>query len=256
MLTAINTNGSKVMAWQATGDSIYKCQICKTDVNFQGGVFVHRDGNGCPYADHQDSKTQAKLEIYRELLKVPQACSNVILEDAFDDCMPDITFHAGSYRVAIELRKKSLAFDEFRFRMNRYIKRKIFTLWILVGGFGFAQRVTQTEHVFKIKEMHKFLHSGYYGRTYWYCGQLNVAPVYLDDNIPQSAEGIVANPRRYGDLLRKVVTAPQKTANLLSDFKPVIRKQGPHDRYGFDDMALWIDKYPIWWTKVKDTWKP
>lgn len=143
----------------------FYCAGCNEKVILKKGDkmihhFAHEPGSDCEYGKGESEIHYIiKLMLLKYLLE--NNCKGVEIEKYFKEVRPDVCFEKDNEKVAIEIQKSNISIELITHRMECYKKLGIAVLWLLVG-------YTQNEYEeHSIKKHEKFLHTLYYGKTYW-----------------------------------------------------------------------------------------
>lgn len=166
---------------------------------------------------------------------------------------PDVSGRmGGDIRVAIEIQASNLTVNKIVNRTKHYSKRNIALLWIvpLTKELG--------DDPFRPRQYERYLHSIYYGRTYyWWDGlDLDVMPVHYEtatryiDPAEWYEDGEL---KQVGDYEKpyKTIKKPgySSALNIADDFELFKRSSftPENERIAVPECVIWRDKLQAWW---------
>lgn len=175
-------------------------------------------------------------------------------QKGLSELRPDVSGRIRGFPVAVEVQASALTTSKIVKRAKEYTKRGIYLLWIV------PLKEPLGELVFRPRLYERYLHSIYYGRTYyWWSGQgLAVQPVHygpavrhveyrewFENGSHVSGGGYDATYRIikkpvYG---RTIDIAEQFEAELRGEFTP------DNERKAVPQCAIWRDTLSVWWNE-------
>ncbi len=174
-------------------------------------------------------------------------------EKKIPELRPDISGRIEKYPIAIEVQASSLTVGKIVDRVTSYWRRSINLLWLAplrepLGDLPFRPRLYE-----------RYLHSIYYGRTYyWWAGQgLIVKPVHYGAEIRhvESRQGYDKDGNYYSgggyDKPYRIIKKPSygPDLDLVADFHSYLRDtfKPENERKAVPMCFIWKDKLKKWW---------
>ena len=233
MLSATKiSNNEKVYAWLINReDKPFSCPECGDEVILKKCInkvdhFAHKPPTSCEFGQGESEKHRAcKLEIYERLLKEPSV-TGCEIEKYFESVRPDIFCYIRGIPVAIEVQISTLHIDQIIYRTIEYGRKGIYVLWLPL----FSDKLLTTRYSPRLWE--KWLHTTYFGRVYYWCKGLLLAPVHYDKHFIHieerswfDSDGNEDSGGGYDKLSIKFRTPKLgELINLVRDLKPLYRK--------------------------------
>jgi len=267
---ATNTRtGQRMLATEVTKlDGPFYCHECLTDAVVRKCTerkdhFAHKArlspviGSG-----ERDLHKKCKKEIRDRLIELfPEGrweCERPIpanKEKNIQKLVPDISGRLNGIRVVIEVQASSLTIPRIVSRAAAYHARGCAILWLvpLTESLGNRQ--------FRPRLYERYLHSIYYGRTYyWLPGDgLEVRPVhydiayrYIEESEWYSSDGEHQEAGGY-EKPYKIVKLPKfgNRVNIAKDF--ALQRRGEftpwNERKSVPELTTWQDTMKIWWNE-------
>jgi len=175
-------------------------------------------------------------------------------EKGLSELRPDVSGRILGSPVAIEVQASALTPSKIIKRAKEYTKRGICLLWIVplkepLGELAFRPRLYE-----------RYLHSVYYGRTYyWWSGQgLTVQPVHYGPAVRhvEYREWLENGSHMSGggyDATYRIVKKPVygRSINIADDFQAEVRDEftPENERKAVPRCAIWRDTLSVWWNE-------
>ena len=173
-------------------------------------------------------------------------------DNGVPELRPDISGRIQGVRIAIEVQASALTITKIIKRARDYTKRGIALLWLVplyepLGELPFRPRLYE-----------RYLHSIYYGRTYyWWAGQgLVVKPVHygVEERVVEYREWYENGVRMEGGgyvAKYRIIKKPVYGAsiNIADDFIKELRVEfvPENERKTVPQCLIWRDKLEEWW---------
>lgn len=265
---AIQTNSSqRVFASEVTRlDGPFHCSACLSDAVHRRCTerkdhFAHKArlspilGKGESEL-HKRCKEEICAALINEFPDGKWACEREVKANknkGTPKLVPDISGYIGDQRVVIEVQASRLTVQRIINRANAYRKQKCAVLWIvpLSGPLG--------EQDFRPRLLERYLHSIYYGRTYyWIQGfgstvlpvHFGVAYRHIDRTSWYDSSGNLQEAGGY-EKPYKIVKTPLPASQLRigTDFKWVDRGEFIpwNERKTVPELSIWQDILDHWW---------
>lgn len=265
--------GEKVHANEATRDfAPFHCAECLTDAVLRKCTdridhFAHK-ARLSPVVPRCETKLhkQCKEEIRDCLIDIfpagNWACERPILPNKAKKIpllVPDVSGRIGEFPVVIEIQASYLTISKIIQRAAGYNARKCAIIWIvpLTEDLG--------DHIFRPRLYERYLHSIYYGRTYyWLAGDgLMLRPIHygvayrhIDTSDWYDTNGEL---RQAGGYTRpyKIVKKPiyGKRTHLVKDFHWHRRREFVplNEKRAVPPLITWQDTLTPWWDRAEQT---
>lgn len=242
-------DGKTVFAYfESKRNAPFRCLDCNEVVVFKCGErkiahFSHVSLVPCQLGRNEsDLHRRCKKEIYESLLQEPNV-QDVALERTFGSVRPDISARIKGIRVAIEVQISSLPLEIILARTIEYHRLGIYVLWIL----QWTSKLDEAKYTPQLWE--KWIHAAYFGRVYYWTGQLNVVSYRFDPSlksVPKSSfvlEGKRIEVRGYTRRLKRFRSPVRGgTFNLAKDFYPRQRSWWEGGGLKVPDGKLFMEK--------------
>jgi competence protein CoiA len=169
------------------------------------------------------------------------------------ELIPDISGRINQWPIAIEVQKTPYTVDKIRNKTIEYYKRKIYVLWVIPLSEDLG------EESFRPRLYEKYLHSMYFGRTYYYVvGNNSITPVHYSpakryiEEATWYEDGEEINVGGYY-LTYKTIKSPNYSTDLdiSVDFQPEERKsfKCKNNAKDIPQCKIFKDKLVPWWDK-------
>lgn len=137
MLTACNSEGVQVIAWECSKDQgPFTCPECNSAVILKKGNivthhFAHVPPVNCQYGlGETQIHLRVKREIYEALLVNPNV-RKLALERSLGEVRPDISCYIRNQPVAIEVQRSNVSSEVIIERFWHYTSKKVSMLWVV-----------------------------------------------------------------------------------------------------------------------------
>jgi hypothetical protein len=171
------------------------------------------------------------------------------------EIIPDISGRINNIPIGIEVQKTPYTVNKIANKTIEYAKRNMCVLWVV------PLKESLGEEAFRPRLYEKYLHSLYFGKTYYYVvGKNNIIPVhyspakrYIDEATWWEGEGIDANEVSVGgyDLTYKTIKTPNygNLLDLSKDFIPYKRKyfKCKNEKKDIPECYILKDQLDRWW---------
>ena len=254
MLTSVDSRNQKIVAQAASkSDKPFYCPECNSETILHQGLvkthhFAHKSFITCQYGQGESDKhRECKQTIYELLLQNKDLVVNCEMEKSLGKVRPDIYFEKHGERIAIEVQVSNLTMEKIIYRTEQYNRLGVNVLWLPVAGDSFVD-AWYGLCKFIPKQWEKWLHATYYGRVYYWAGDLDVFPFHFEDVILHKdgwdyggIPGYEYRSKKYRRLRRG------KPVNILQDFDSVSRDAWKGGQILVPSCKLLIDRQEKWW---------
>ena len=268
MQVALSSNDKKrCIAWKTEkGHGPFICPGCFGEVILKKGKirehhFAHKPPFDCLYGRGETQlHYKCKRKIYEALSNHPKV-KRCEIEKQFDGLRADVYVELSAIKIAIEVQKTNIDIDTIARKSLNYSKLGIFTLWL--SPYDAPEKKWhegEAEWICRPKEWEKYIHAMYYGRFYYWVGELSVKAFHFDRfqiyveekewfneyGNEQYGGGYFKNSRAH-----KLPVPYSKNLHILDNFVPRKRNQFTSAKWSVHECNLWIDSLKPWWVKIK-----
>jgi len=249
MQTSLTESGDRVDArYVNKGSGPFKCPACNRQTFVKKGTqvrhhFAHERDSDCAYGYGETAEhLEAKQEIYDALLRHP-LCKDTELEPYKRGCWTDIYTNIGGLKVAIEVQRSRMSFEDISARTRRFNKHGMYTLWIVT-------EIPWDGEYYKPHKWQRDLHGMCFGKLYLWSEKARVVPLHLK---PASR---VIPWREWFDEYGEYHEAGGHTQAYKTRFHIVYPNGEPEDvhiatldknRNTKQEILLWTDRFGKWW---------
>jgi len=252
MLTSVNAKNQKVVAQDADkSEKPFYCPECNSETILRQGLvkthhFAHKPPIDCQYGQGEsDDHRNCKESIYDYLRQNRDLVKNCELEKNLGRTRPDIYFEKDGQKIAIEVQISNLTMEKIIYRTEQYHRLGINVLWLPIMTDSMWDTYCDSDN-YSPKQWEKWLHATYYGRVYYWAGELGIFPfhygeVTLNKEYSDYGGGYEYASKRYRRLQKG------KFVTLLDDFKSVERTAWRGGKVFVPSCKILIDKQEKWW---------
>jgi competence protein CoiA len=264
MQVANSHRGEKCISWETEKtEGPFVCPGCSCEVILKKGKikehhFAHKPPFDCTYGTGESQiHYKCKREIFEALLKHPD-CIECEIEKTIGRVRVDVYAKIGSTKVAIEVQKSNISFEDISKKAFCFKSRGIFALWLIPAEYPAISLHKETgKEVCRLKEWEKIIHTMYFGRIYYWNHGLFVIPYhfgpfkinveerdwYDEYGEEQSSDGY----EYYARSKRIPIKLPRGMINIVDDFKKKYQKQVKAKKWSTPSCLIWIDTEKTWW---------
>lgn len=236
MLTA-KQNGKIVIARYAQKPGVFTCPECGELVTLRKGKivvhhFAHKPPITCQYGKGESAEHhRVKMELYEALL-AHEGATEVEVERSFGLVRADVAARIDGRRVAFEIQRSSVDFDELHRRTEAYYTLGVSVVWILLPREDlFKGRIAP-------KKWEIWTHAAHLGEAYYWIGEGMVRPVkfgeyLIDVPLTDFGGGYSYPSKRYRTPIIK------HPAHLVEDFTHDTARAWCRGAYDIPQRRLW-----------------
>ncbi|AXY33944.1 competence protein CoiA [Yersinia pseudotuberculosis] len=206
MLTA-KQNEKIIIARDAQKPGVFRCPECDAPVTLRKGKivahhFAHKPPITCSYGKGESAEHhRVKLEIFDTLNNHPDA-GEVELEKSFGPVRADVSARLDGRRVAFEIQRSAIDFDELHRRTVAYYQLGVSVAWILLP------REDLSKGRLSPRKWEIWTHAANMGEAYYWVGNGLVQPITFkkyDIDVPSTdfGGGYSYPSKRYRTPVRK-----------------------------------------------------
>jgi len=243
------SDGQIVTAYlESKRNAPFICLQCSEEVILKAGNsrinhFAHANPIACKFAEGEsEAHRRCKMEIYDALRRAANV-TNVGLEHPIGMNRPDVSAWINGVHVAIEVQISSLSLETIQERTIEYGRNGIYVLWLLPCRPALdASRYTP-------RLWERWIHACYFGRVYYWLGELSVASYHFDPHFKSIPKKIWHSKNgkkitsggysRSSKLYRTPVRGP--TLNIAKDFVPREREWWSGNGMTLPDAKLFME---------------
>src|SRR6266699_6573374 len=248
MLSAYNTHGEDMVAWEATrADGPFYCPECHEEVVLKKGTikehhFAHLPPSDCTYGVGESGEHREAKRANYEALRTHPDVSQVQVERYLGEVRPDISFLArDEVEVAVEMQFSPLSPQETARQTQIYTAKGLHVLWILPSR---ETLVEGTKYATSLLE--RYLHALYFGKVYYWVSDDLVVPIHFE----KYSLGLIYRDRydeeegqfqsSYAERFSKRSRIPAFSDVVrIADLQAITRKAGQFGPYSLPTARLW-----------------
>lgn len=251
----ISNSNQKVVARQVTKDyAPFHCEGCGHELVLKKGNikvhhFAHKPPHGCSRGQGEsEAHRKCKETIYFELMKQGNV-TDLDIEKDLGAVVADLYCKIDGVPVAIEVQRSNLSVNQITARTSEYCKLGVNVLWLAL----FDKKLNDDKY--NPTAWMKWCHAAYFGRVFYWIGELNLLPVHYGEyrlDVPESTwyetGGVERSEGGYTRPSKRYKTPSfGKVHNIAKDFEPAFKKPWSGGAIVIPKCRLYVSKHRKWW---------